>query len=101
MVCCLRPHRWMVEADSTAGFQETSLGQTRQRNPDKDEALLHEVFVPVPFYEAVRSVKGRDERSDKIRRTALDSAPGLTTRHVCLDNADVVIDALSLVAHGL
>ena len=48
----------MVEADSTAGFQETSLGRTRQRNPDMDEALLYAVFVPVPFSGAVRSVKG-------------------------------------------
>ena len=89
----------MVEADFTAGFQETSLGQTRQRNPDKDEAPLRAVFVPIPFWQAVRSVKGRDERSDKKHRTALDSAPGNGIPLVCLDSADVVIDALARHDH--
>jgi hypothetical protein len=85
-------------ADSTAGFQETSLGQTRQRNPDKDEASLWAIFVRIPFWQAVRSVKGRDEQSDKKRRTALDSASGNRIRHVCLDSADVVIDGLGGIA---
>lgn len=76
MVCCSRPHRWLVEAHYTAEFQETSLGQTRQRNPGQEEASLYAIFVPFPFWKAVRSVKGRDEWPDKNRRPALDSAPG-------------------------
>ena len=98
MVGGSRPHRWMVEAHSTAGFQETSLGQTQQRNPAKDEASLWAIFVAIPFGQAVRSVKGPEERSDKKRRTALDPAPGFGTVLVCLDNADVVIDGLDLVS---
>jgi hypothetical protein len=60
-------HRGIVGDESWSDIAKIS---------DKDEALLYEVFVPVPFCGAVRSVKGPEERSGNNRRTALDSAPG-------------------------
>jgi hypothetical protein len=46
------------EANFIVRFKEMSLGQTSQRNADKDDAALWALFVRTKVSRAVRSIKG-------------------------------------------
>src|SRR6266404_3384624 len=97
MVCCSRPHRWLVEAHSTAGFQETSLGQ---RSPGSSEARPYGAGPGPQKAPGPCPASYGPERSSLRRKTADErwgsfSSPRRIPVEVCLDNTDVVIDALA------
>ena len=65
-----------MEANFTAGFEETRLGQALQRNSDGKEAALCAIFVPtLKDSKPSLASRVRDERSDKIVGSPLALLP--------------------------